>query len=212
MGKSLPVADGFSETRNHWWWRDGWGIGTRYLTWHFVLNDQVALYQYTQRYREVLIKFGCFDFVPSHGLHLTTQGFGFEQDIPPALLAKVLDVLHTNLRGVSAFKATAFPPKLFPETVFSELKPRESFVQVRNLIRTTLSQTLEGFNNEESRFTPHVSIAYCNKEVPAEPIREALESLGDESLDMRISHVDLILLNRDNHEYAWDVVDTFKFD
>jgi hypothetical protein len=45
----LPHADA---VRRHWYWRPGWGVGTRFHTWHITLEAQSALIDHRDhRYR-----------------------------------------------------------------------------------------------------------------------------------------------------------------
>jgi hypothetical protein len=41
VGPGLPYPDA-DELANHWWWRPGWQVGTRFYTWHVTVADLLA--------------------------------------------------------------------------------------------------------------------------------------------------------------------------
>ena len=52
------------ELTDHWWWRPRWQVGTRYYSWHVLLDGQPELRAYAARYQEALRPFGALDLVP----------------------------------------------------------------------------------------------------------------------------------------------------
>ena len=82
---TVPRGRGdFERTRNHWWWRDGWGPGTRYLTWHLTFEGATDLHRTARRAGASLGQIPGVDVVPVEWLHLTMTGVGFAEDVDSA--------------------------------------------------------------------------------------------------------------------------------
>lgn len=57
----------------------------------------------------------------------------------------------------------------------------------------------------EWRFRPHVGIAYCNRDVPAQPILRRVAGLRDlPPVEVPVMDLGLVRLYRDGPTYRWD--------
>lgn len=88
------------ELRNHWYWRPGWGVGTRYYTFHLTFEEAPELSAEAERYRPALGAFPQRDLVPDAWLHLTMTGVGFAQDVSADDLDAVADQVWTGLEAL----------------------------------------------------------------------------------------------------------------
>jgi hypothetical protein len=59
---------------------------------------------------------------------------------------------------------------------------------------------------------PHVSIAYSNGTGPSEPFAEALAHVQAPKAKLVVTTVELIILNRDNKMYEWEVFEQVSLD
>ncbi len=78
---SVAPSDHF---KSHWWWRPGWSLGRRMYT--FFLTFQHSLdtaEEFSWYYRPALVA-NSLDVVPPEWMHLTVQGLGFVDEVPPA--------------------------------------------------------------------------------------------------------------------------------
>ena len=63
--------------------------------------------------------------------------------------------------------------------------------------------------DDPERFRPHVSVAYLTAEGPTEPHIRAVKAVPPDPVRVRIDHVDLIEMHRDNRMYRWTTVASF---
>jgi len=87
-----PPTDAYRLT-DHWWWRPGWRVGSRYYAWHLLLDDQPTLVQLAQRYQSAVAGFDALDPIPEPWLHITLQGVGHIEDVTGAELDRTFQAV-----------------------------------------------------------------------------------------------------------------------
>jgi 2'-5' RNA ligase len=196
--------------RDHWWWRTGWKIGRSFFTWHFTFGDQPAMRRLWEHYRPVLSTIDTLDPVDFNGLHLTTQGIGFTDEVTTADVNAIVDRTRRHCADIEPFTVTVGPALIEPETVKMLAQPAEPIINVRRALRRAVAdiwghdhvpETMDGFR-------PHISLAYSNSAGPAEPVQTVLAATEPASEDVTITSVSLINLNRDQKRYEWTTVAT----
>ena len=83
------VAGDDTVTRDHWWWRPGWRPGRSLYTWHFLMDGQPALHEFTGRVHAGLHTVPVLDPIPPQWLHMTTQDVAFTDEIGQQDLAAI---------------------------------------------------------------------------------------------------------------------------
>lgn len=79
--------------------------------------------------------------------------------------------------------------------------------QLRRRLRTAIGQTIgvDRVPDEPRRFKPHISVAYCNNDVPAAELIDRVAGLRRRSpLNIRVNSAHLIELRREGHTYRWN--------
>jgi 2'-5' RNA ligase len=56
---------------------------------------------------------------------------------------------------------------------------------------------------DEADFTPHVSLAYSNRDADLQPSLDAATAVTPVPATMTVCHADLIQLHRDHQQYEW---------
>jgi hypothetical protein len=108
--------------------------------------------------------------------------------------------------------ATIGPPCVDAEAISMPARPIESLVSLRATIREAIAdvwgigQVLESAEG----WRPHVSLAYSNASGPMRPITEALAHDRPQAVQVAVTAVSLIGLNRDNRSYEWNEVATVR--
>ena len=74
----MPYPDA-TELADHWWWRPGWQVGTRFYAWHVTLDDQPQLRELAARYQAAFAPVDALDLIPEQWLHITMQGIDHVQ-------------------------------------------------------------------------------------------------------------------------------------
>src|SRR4051812_13761184 len=92
-----------TELRNHWWWRPGWHIGTRFFAFHLAVGCCEDLASLTMRYQNAVRGIGGFDPIPREWLHMTMQGLTFVDDISAEDLSSLMKTTRAALAQVQPF-------------------------------------------------------------------------------------------------------------
>jgi len=194
--------------RDHWWWRPGWTEGRSFYTWHITFDSQPGLQRLADFYSPMLAHLPMLDQVPVKWLHLTMQGIGFTDETDRANVETIVKAAQTRCAQLSPFKATVGPPHIDAETIHMGVRPIEPLVDLRSHIRDAIADAWGNDRVPEPTegWRPHVSLAYSNAAGPAQPIADALAAHAPQTVEVTISAVSLIELNRDHRMYEWDNV------
>ena len=195
----------FRQMRDHWWWRPGWRVGRSFYTWHLTFADAPEVHRLTSAYRAQLAGLPGLDPIPDRWLHLTMQGIGFTDEVSEADVTRIAHAAQERLRQLAPFDITLGPAITDPEVVRLRAAPRESVAEVRMVIRDAIADVWgdDQVPEDADSFTPHVSVAYSNSAGPAQPILDAVAAGQPAPAVVTIEAAQLIVLNRDNHQYEW---------
>lgn len=203
---TLPRQRGaFSRTRDHWWWRDGWAYGTRYLTWHLTFEGASALHETVERAGAALKEVPGVDVVPVPWLHLTMTGVGFAQDIDSPARAAVIE------SGFAAASDIAAEPLVFDRLFLYEegvcLSATATWLQE---LKARLDERMAAAGGpvvEADRvFHPHVSLGYFSREIDEPSLDAALDRARIGPVTVASPRLSLLELGRDDKVYTWNVV------
>jgi hypothetical protein len=203
-----PYPDA-GELANHWWWRPGWQVGTRFYTWHVTVDDLPALAEHVLAYQEPLRELAFLDLIPRRWLHITVQGVGHTRDVTKSERAALVSVVGDRLHRLTAPTLTFAAPVLHREAIVIPPTDPEPLKSIHAAIRDGIAEAYgppEGAPTSD--FRPHVSVAYPNASADAGPVRAALDSIHPEPVDVTITHASLIEVHRDNRMYEWTTVAT----
>lgn len=193
---------------DHWWWRPGWSVGTRYLTWHLTLDGQDAVQEAVTAYQAALTGVTALDPVPVPGLHVTVTGLGDTDEVPEALRPAVVAAVAERLSSVPPFTADLLRPVVGREAVVVPLRPQDRFDALRDAVRQGIADAWgrERVVGPDRGFAPHLSIAYAHDEADAAPVRAALDAVPATRATLAVDRIGLIELQRDEREYRWTTV------
>ncbi|MGA4993872.1 2'-5' RNA ligase family protein [Nonomuraea bangladeshensis] len=190
------------EVRNHWWWRPGWREGRHYYACHLSFEGRPELYTLVDRYQEALKTFPVLDLIPRPWLHLTMQGIGFTDEINKEAMAKIEDALRSNLRRMTPPVVTFHRPVIVPEAIYLPASPATQVQDLRTACRAAIT-TVQAVDTDPRPYRPHVSIAYVNAASSSEHIAQDLDMVDVDPVEVRISHVSLMVFHRDRRMYEW---------
>jgi 2'-5' RNA ligase len=194
---------------NHWWWRPGWQVGTRFYAWHITQDHQPDVHALVNQYREAVNTFGTLDPIPDQWLHMTLQGVGHVEDIDGPTLDRVTDAVTESMRSLAPVTTSYKRAHISREALILPPDAPEAFTDVRRAIRQGITDALGDCPEAEAGFRAHVSAAYSNAKADAAPIRAALD-LAEPSTPAAATytHVSLIRMHRDRRMYEWETVHT----
>ncbi|MFF3399701.1 2'-5' RNA ligase family protein [Streptomyces sp. NPDC002659] len=190
--------------RDHWWWRPGWSAGRRFYTWHLTFDGQSDVHRFAQSYREALAPVGGLDLIPDRWLHLTMQGIGFVGEVDEKDVASIAEAAKRRLAEVPPFDVVLGTPVVDPEAILVPVRPDAPVRAVRDAIRAAIGDVLPEVPERAEGFTPHVSVGYSNGTGAAAPFVEAVAAADIAQAHARITHAELIVINRDNRMYEWE--------
>jgi 2'-5' RNA ligase len=189
---------------NHWWWRPGWSVGRRFYTWHLTFEDAPDVVRLAHEYGAHLQVSG-LEVIPDRWLHLTMQGIGFVGEVDEVDVAKIVSAATARLSTLRPFVVALGPTVVDPEVVRLGVNPAEPVAQLRHELRAAIADVWgpEHVPDDADDFTPHVSLAYSNRDGDMQTVLTAASAVTPTPGAATISHAELILLNRDNREYQW---------
>lgn len=202
----LPRERGtFERTQNHWWWRDGWGPGTRYLTWHLTFEEATDLHDVAARAGAALRAVRGVDVVPVPWLHLTMTGMGFADDFAPSAVQANADA------GIARAETVAVEPLVFDRLFLYQegicLSATAPWLQELKALQGELVRAAGGTApRDDEPFHPHVSLAYFSGEISEHALHAALDRAAIGPVVVPSPRLSLIELGRDDRVYTWRVI------
>ena len=202
----VPRQQGsFERTRDHWWWREGWGPGTRYLTWHLTFEGATALHEAAQRAGKALSTVAGVDVVPVEWLHLTMTGVGHSGDLDPATLNEHVDSVFSAASRASIVPLVFDRLFIYQEGLcLSATSP--GLQELRKLQGELVSAAGGPAPDPDEVFYPHVSLGYFSQEISEEALSDALDLADLHQVVVVSPRLSLIELGRDDRMYTWRVV------
>jgi 2'-5' RNA ligase len=199
-----------TDLRNHWWWRPGWQIGTRFYAFHLAMGSFEGLATLVAQYQEAIRGVISFDPIPREWLHITMQGLAFVDDISPEDLASVAKTTTAALARVEPFTLDFHRPLIRPEALVLVPEDVQPLNDLRDTVRAAIDRALGHGTIDlgSTDFQPHVSFAYINADQSVANTLTALEGIETTPTSVRVETVPLIEMHRDNRMYEWQVVET----
>ncbi|MET7279912.1 2'-5' RNA ligase family protein [Kribbella sp. NPDC005582] len=194
-----------AELRDHWWWRPGWKVGTRFYTWHLTFGDAPELHGLVAAYQDALRGMAGLDPVPREWLHLTMQGVGHVEDVPGETVEGIVEGARERLAELPAVRVEFQRPVIGAEAVVLPALPPDAVAQIRTTIRAAMAERIAVPEKAEG-FQPHVTVAYSSSEQPAAEVAAALSAVSVAAVDCAISSASLIELHRDRRMYEWRTI------
>lgn len=198
------------QLRNHWWWRPGWKVGIRFYAWHVTFEDQPAVAEIAARYQAELSTVRGLDMIPAQWLHMTMQGVGFVEDVPPDRVDALLRAARVRLGELAPAEARFHRPVIRSEAVAMPPAPLSPVQDVRRAVRAAIGDTFGAGAVPEraAGYQPHFSLAYVSEDQPAQAALDAIQRITVEPIDVTIASVALIEMHRDYRMYEWRTVES----
>lgn len=196
------------QTRNHWWWRPGWAMGTRYYTWHLTFEHCHELHLLASRLRPALARHPAQDVIPDGWLHLTMTGVGFQAEVTDAQLERIAAEVFDDLPGLPSGVLTLESVLVADEGVLMPARKQLWLMELSALQRRVVEGVV-GHAEWDGPLWPHVSLSYASGVAPVAPLVADLQAVvpPQESLAVARPRVTLLRINRDSRQYQWEVVD-----
>jgi 2'-5' RNA ligase len=201
---ALPYADA-TALADHWWWRPGWQVGSRFYSWHLTIGGQPELRALVRAYQDVLAPMTIMDVVPERWLHITTQGLGHCNEITDADRDAIVSAVSGRLSELPAATMTFHRPVLHREAVVIPPTDPEPLREVKRAIQAGMREvwSADRIREDPDAFRPHVSAAYLNATGDPRPVRDALDQVDAPPVTTTLHVASLIVMHRDHRMYEW---------
>jgi 2'-5' RNA ligase len=188
---------------NHW----SRPISPQAYYWYLTFEHSTELQAAAARCQQA-IDFPYYDQTPVRDLHLTLDRIAFHREITSDQLSAITAATTQACRSVPPFTLSIGLLGGVSGAVGFTAHPEPTIARLRRTLRTVLSTCL-GTSAEESRFHPHVAIAYANSDgVPAADVIAAVEELNctAPSVNIVIDRATIALVERRPRSYSWQPV------
>ncbi|WP_461474149.1 2'-5' RNA ligase family protein [Microbacterium sp. HJ5] len=197
------TARAFDRTRDHWWWRPGWGPGSRYLTFHLTFEHARSLHKASRFIDDELTGVTAVDLVPAEWLHLTMTGVGFVADVDDEAQRAMIETVFSHTARVATDPLHFTRAFVYPEGFGLATEPA-GWLEELKAIQTEAVGKVRDVHGD-GPFQPHVSLAYFSGDAPLPAIERAIRTLPFTDIVVEHPRLSLIELNRDEHVYTWKV-------
>lgn len=195
---------------DHWWWRPGWKVGTRFYAWHVnTFEDPAPLHRLAAQYQAELSTVPGLDLIPQQWLHLTMQGVGFVEDVSITEVDALLAAARARLGELAPLRVRFHRPVIRPEAIALPPDPVEPLQGIRHTVRAAIADVFgpDGVPDTADGYQPHISLAYVSTPQPAVATLEAINRVTADPADLTINAVSLIEMHRDNRMYEWQTIE-----
>jgi 2'-5' RNA ligase len=195
-----------SAMKNHWWWRPGWQVGTRFYSWHVTLADQGDLHALADRYEDALAAIPTLDVIPRQWRHITLQGLGHVDEVDPARRDAAIESVRARLSKLAPITSTFHRAVVLEEAVALPPSNPETYTELRAAIREGVKDAWGSVSESAMGFRAHASIAYSNGDGDGRRIRAALDATSVHPATTSTAEVSLIRMHRDRQMYEWSTI------
>jgi 2'-5' RNA ligase len=205
--KGDPYAD-HDQMANHWWWRPGWHVGTRFYAWHITLDGQDQLHHLIDRYQDALAPFPTLDAIPRQWRHITLQGLGHVEEVSDQQRDEAVHAVAERLARLDPIESTFQRAVIFREAIALPPSNPDTYAHLRNEIRSGITDAWGWCPETADGFRAHTSAAYSNGTAEAAHLRQALTDAEPGEAHARFPAMSLIRMHRDRRMYEWETVNS----
>ncbi|MFF3867125.1 2'-5' RNA ligase family protein [Micromonospora sp. NPDC001898] len=144
----------------HWYWRPGWHPGRHFYTWHLTFQHQAALHDHVIDLQQQLALLPGLDLVPLDGLHLTTQGVGFTDEVSDSDLQAMIAEARYRCGRLPPLQLSLGPVDPDAEGIGLLVRPWAAVERVRDAVRASIAAVWPVVPEPADGFRPHITIAY----------------------------------------------------
>lgn len=202
----MLVRGGFERTRNHWWWRPGWGPGTRYVTFHLTFEQAPSLSAEAARIGHLLSRVPGVDVVPPEWLHLTMTGVGLADDLDSGALDRIAHAVFARVTSLTTGPLSLSWLYLHREGLSLAAEPTPWLSELKRAQEAAVAAETGASQTGGDAFHPHVSLAYFTGEIDESALRRAVDDASPTWIVVEEPMVSMIELNRDRQVYTWRVL------
>jgi hypothetical protein len=188
---------------NHW----ARPIGPRSYYWYLTFENCVRLHSFVSRW-QTAIAFPYYDLIPLSDLHLSVDRIALHGDVTLTQLSAIEAAAENYCREIPPLNITFSALSGTSGAIGFTASPVQPIRELRDTLRTVTLSVYPDAPIKHSEFNPHVAIAYANADnIPAVEVISVAEELNDlGGVDVSIAEAVIVLLERRQRAYSWEVV------
>lgn len=195
----------FEQTRDHWWWRPGWGPGARYFTFHLTFADSPELHEAATRFGDVLQGRVNVDVVPLPWLHLTMAGIGFTDHVESDVVLRTAETVFAQLPSLAIEPLRFDHLGLYGEGLSLHASRAVWLHRLREM-QVAAIDSVCGIRHPVTAFKPHVTLAYFSGATDVDDLELAVRGVDVEPITVLRPQLSLLELGRDERVYTWRIL------
>lgn len=189
--------------RNHW----SRPVGPPAYYWYLTFENAPELLTRAREYQHTIV-YPYYDKTPERSLHLTLDRIAFANQISPRQIRAIESAAVSACRKIPYFHITVGDLGGTRGAIGFSVYPHQPIRDLRDSLRAATLSAYPEAPADRADFQPHITIAYANTNgIPATEIVSKAEQLNATILpaDVTVSDVSLVLLERRQRSYAWQV-------
>lgn len=200
----LLAGDGLTALRDHWAMHPHWTPARREHAVHLTVESADEVHEIARAVHVALAHLPELVPVPEPWLHLTLSGIGAEEDLGAARAAAALSRIREAVAELPVGPFTFDTLLVAHESVMLTGPTPAWLADHVAAHRAAIDETLGP--RDWRPLWPHVSLAYCQGEPPADQVLEALATVveGREAITVLRPTPSRVRLRRDESGYRWD--------
>jgi 2'-5' RNA ligase len=174
--------------------------------WYLTFQDAKPLVDLTRKC-QAAISFPYYDQIPVERLHMSLHRIAAIDELTEDQLAAIARTATRACEWIAPFDISVESLGGTMGAIGFNVRPAAALQQLRNTLAEAARQVRHVDQSRNYEVQPHVSIAYCNRAVPADQAIAAIETLNPlPPATTRIKEAILVLLERRERSYAWQTV------
>lgn len=199
--------DAVEEMKDHWD-RPGWTSSTRAYYWMLTFPNATPLIDHAGQCQKEL-RHLAFDDIDADGLHLTLGRIGRVDEIDSGHLDRLVAEVH--VRRPERFSLRAVPLTASRGAIRYSVAPWAPVIQLHEDLSAAGAASGIPPRKPTSALRPHLGIAYCNRAISADIVRDAVRPLRElDAVDVPVQRVRLVELRREGRAYRWQVIHSLE--
>ncbi|GAA3203961.1 2'-5' RNA ligase family protein [Nonomuraea helvata] len=188
---------------NHW----DRPAAPRAYYWYLTFEASPQLRPLVKQCQEA-ISFPYYDLIPESGLHLTLDRIALEREVTSTQLRLIEAAAMRACREIAPFNISIDSLGGTPGALGFSASPGGPIRNLREILREATLSVHPDAPIKDSKFNPHVTIAYCNTaDIPAAEAIATVEKLHAlPSADVAVKETSLVLLERRQRAYVWQEI------
>jgi 2'-5' RNA ligase len=192
----------------HWVDLPGWPADRPLHACYLTFADEPELHAVAAAYAEPLRRLGGFDLVEPRWTHLSVQGLGFSDTLPPTGLADLVGALRREAAITAPLLLQVGAAEVHGDAVYLPVSPARPLHRLRDRVRAALARSLPGqewyvLPGQEETFDPHVTVAYPAADQPGAPVAAALAAVAHPRVTLEVTSASMVTLVRADRAYRW---------